>query len=111
MDTKICYCAHLPHDDLLFSFIKFLGKSLEEAGFEKSFERMDPAGMDVYRYQAKEGLSVMITRTQSGGDKDELKISSEWNGLADLVDRAADDFAKGIALRIKQGRQKTCSCC
>lgn len=111
MDTKICYCAHLPHDDLSFAFIKFFERSLEKAGFERSFERMDPSGMDVYQYKAKEGHQLMVTRTQSKGDIDELKISSEWRGLADLIDTAADAFAKDIASSIKQGRQKKCTCC
>lgn len=111
MDTKTCYCAHLAHDYLSFAFTKFLERSLEKAGFERSFERMDPSGMDVYQYKAKEGHQVMITHTRSEGDKDELKISSEWNGITDLVDTAADAFAKDIASSIKQGRQKKCSCC
>lgn len=111
METKANYRATIPHDELSYAFIKYLEKMLADAGFERSFEHMDPGGVDVYRYQAKGGHTVLVTRTQLSGCKDELRISSEWNGLNNLVENAADAFGREIATNIKQGRQTGCSCC
>lgn len=86
------------------AFLKHFEKALDKTGFGRSFEHMDPGGVDIYRYQSKEGMTVVVTRTQMEDDKEELKISSEWNGLSDLVDSAADAFGKDISSMIKRGR-------
>jgi len=111
METKINYKSVVPHDEVSTAFMKYFENTLADAGFERGFEHMDPGGVDIYRYQSKEGVTVIVTRTHLSGDRDELNISSEWNGLRELVERTADAFGKDIATKIKQGRVKGCSCC
>jgi hypothetical protein len=106
MQTKIDYCSIIPHDDLSSAFLKYFEKTLADEGFHRSFEHMDPGGVDIYRYQSKDKRTIVVTRKQMEDDKEELKISSEWDGLSKLVSKAADEFGSNIAAMIKKGGPK-----
>jgi hypothetical protein len=93
----------LPHDEISFHFIKFLSQTLENMGFTKSFEHMDPGGVDTYRYETKDGQTVVITRTFSSGEKVEIKIQAGSKIIGELINKAADNFGRTIADSIKKG--------
>lgn len=105
MDHKNNYVSFIPHDEISISFLKYLEAALSASGFEKGFEHLDPGGVDVYRYQTKSGTTIVITKMQLKGGNDELKISSEWDGLSNMIDEAADNFGREIAIMIKKGRK------
>ena len=100
------YRVLFPHDDVSIAFIKFLDMVLVKAKFEKIFERMDPGGVDVSRYQNKKGQFLLITRSPIDQDNDELKISSDEIKLKPIIERAANAFGRHLAQLIKTGRQK-----
>lgn len=93
----------LPQDEISFHFIKLLSKILEEMGFSKSFEHIDPNGIDTYRYETKDGQIFIITRTYLGGDKVEIKVQTNNDNIRDLINQAADSFGDLIADSIKKG--------
>lgn len=93
----------LPKDEISFHFIKLLTKTLEDIGFSKTFEHMDPGGIDTYRYETKDGRTFIITRTYMGSDKVELKIQSSIENISDLINKVADDFGRLLADSIKKG--------
>ncbi len=94
----------IPRDDISYAFIKYLERELSKAGFKSRFEHMDPGGTDVHNYESGDKRTVVVTRNRIENDKDELKISSEWDGLAALLDSAADSFGREISRMIKEGK-------
>jgi hypothetical protein len=106
MEKKTEYCLIIPHDDLSSAFLKHFEKKLADEGFHRSFEHMDPGGVDIYRYQSGDKLTIVVTRKQMEGDKEKLDISSEWSGLSKSIAKAADEFGSDIAAMIKKGGPK-----
>ncbi|MFH1874596.1 MAG: hypothetical protein ABH859_05355 [Pseudomonadota bacterium] len=100
------YRVLFPPNDASFSFMNFLESILLSKGFERKLSHQDPGSLDVYQFEDKQGHIISFIRDAQENDKDELKISSNWKEIYNIVDKAAEEFGKYVAKTIKDGKIK-----
>lgn len=95
--------AVFPHDDILHHYIKLLGNELVKEGFELSLQHRDSGGIDVFTYRDALQRCVSIARKMLPDDQQELRISSEWEGIPQAIDAAVKSFNENIIQSIEKG--------